>query len=94
MQQKCIWGHSFCDNTQDPKNAKLESHISAAGSLDKKPEDAFAVDPEPRPNTDLGQVSKDCDAPDACTRAFFSAKVNLTLHLSNMCVLGGRSIRK
>ena len=58
MQRNCIWGHSFCDNTQDPKNAKLESHISAAGSLDKKPEDAFAVDPEPRPNTDLGQVAE------------------------------------
>ena len=58
MQQNCIWGHSFCDNGQDPRNAKLESHISAAGSLDKKPEDAFAVNPEPRPNKDLGQVSK------------------------------------
>lgn len=41
---------------QSPTNVTLESHISAAGDVTKKPKEIFAVDPEPRPNKDLGQV--------------------------------------
>jgi hypothetical protein len=53
------------ETKQDPTNTTLESHISAAGDVTKKPSDVFALDPEPRPNTGLGQVCTNaCWLPD------------------------------
>ena len=46
----------------------MHSHISAAGNIDMKPEDAFAMDPEPRPNVNLGQVDPEMMSFDAKRR--------------------------
>ena len=46
----------FVFDITDPKNPTLQSHISAAGNTDMAPDAAYAINPEPRPNVNLGQI--------------------------------------
>jgi len=43
----------------------LHSHISAAGNTNMAPAAAYALDPEPRPNVNLGQIDPEMMSFDA-----------------------------
>ena len=55
----------FVFDITDPRAPKLESHINAAGDFNAKHADIFALSPEPRPNTKLGQVDPEMMSFDA-----------------------------
>ncbi len=44
----------FIFDITDPKNVKLESHISVAGNTSQAPTTSYNINPEPRPNVALG----------------------------------------
>ena len=44
----------FIFDITDPKNVKLESHISIAGNTSQAPSTSYNINPEPRPNVALG----------------------------------------
>jgi hypothetical protein len=46
----------FIFDITDPKNVKLESHISVAGNTTVSPKTSYDADPEPRPNVALGCI--------------------------------------
>lgn len=70
----------FVFDITDPRNPTLHSHISAAGNTDMTPAVAFALDPEPRPNVNLGQIDPEMMSFDAERKLLIvSGAVSVTL---------------
>ena len=55
----------FVFDITDPQKPVLHSHISAAGNTNMAPAAAYALDPEPRPNVNLGQIDPEMMSFDA-----------------------------
>ena len=71
----------FVFDITDPVNPSLHSHVSAAGNTDMAPDVAFAIEPQPRPNVNLGQIDPEMMSFDMERRLLIvSGAVSVTLH--------------